>query len=104
MDMLSYIMGAKSGGGGGGGTYLPVMYITFDGEHVCNKTWQEIHDAIAAGTMVVSVITPTENMTEFLIAAYTDIDQGDYAVVFYGDGGLQLGAYAESADGYPVIS
>ena len=50
MDMYSLLMGGGSGGGGGGSD---IVVVHDNG--ALDKTWQEIHDAMASGKIIISV-------------------------------------------------
>ena len=56
-DVLTVVSGAwgkAAPSGGGGGSGVLVVTGTWEGEiETLNKTWQEIHDAVEAGTMVI---------------------------------------------------
>lgn len=67
IDMLSYAIGAKSGGGGGGGS-AGSMLVGWAKDPEANRlvlsaTWKEIHDAIAAGTLVIFNATEVETVS-----------------------------------------
>ena len=76
--------------------------------YTMNKTWQEIHDAIASGTMVI-VIAPNEEGVEQMMcyrAVHADFTgRYDVSVVSgYGQLGAVLFYSAASSDGYPSFT
>lgn len=77
-----------------------VLALTMDGDTFAfDKTWQEIHDAIAAGIPVVASFE-VEGDTYTVVAVQTLITNGQYKVSL----GAQLEANADSASGYPALS
>lgn len=139
MDIDSYILGKKSAGGGGGSS-LPavtsedngdvltvvngawdkaapsggVMIIHIDmGTGVTDKTWQQVHDALAAGVLVYLPYAYTVESSEYTIAmpcciaSYNDPDASSlYSAGFLGPSPVQDGPcvtnllYADTADDY----
>lgn len=139
MDINSYILGKKSAGGGGGSS-LPavtsadngdvltvvngawdkaapsggVMIIHLDlGTGVTDKTWQQVHDALAAGVPVYMLFSVTEESTEHTfvypcyLASYNNPDASSlYSAAFLAISTTQDGPcvtnlfYADTADEY----
>lgn len=76
-----------------------VLVLTMDGETFAfNKTWQEIHDAIAAGIPVVASFE-YDGDTYAVVAVQTLITNDQYKVSL----GVDLTAIAVSASGYPAL-
>lgn len=108
-DMLdSFSSGSSSGG--------LVVHVTLEaGASVFDKTWQEIHDAMEAGTSVLVVVPPAEEdepSTVFPVIecnfAGSEYQGGGYLVVIrdslaYGDTG-QYVYQCNAASGYPAWS
>lgn len=103
--VLPVFKNVSSSGGGGGGSSALLVGGTYDSETlVCtlDKTWKEIHDAIAAGRVVVVNI-------EDVIPDFVDASCGLWVVngayyngdfyVFINEGGYSWGT--DSEDGYP---
>ena len=94
----------NSGGGSGGG----VLVVHIDEEYsALDKTWQEIHDALAQGTSCVTLYTEDDdNVVQGLIASVA-ADESEYVVVFadiaMGGTITYYQSTATSADGYPVL-
>lgn len=92
-----------SGGGGSIGGGLVVVWAVYDDDSL-DKTWQEIHDAMAAGTPVTMVgnnDTYNDCGVVFGCASYS----GHYEVHAHGWNGTYFTEQvfmADAADGYPT--
>ena len=76
-----------------------VLVVTDTGGTL-DKTWQEIHDAMLVGYVVID--DGTNSLCA--IGAVMDVRAGDYKVATCGLGGTALRAYtADSASGYPNL-
>lgn len=85
---------AKGGSGGG------VLVVT-DTNGTLDKTWQEIHDAMLVGYVVID--DGTNSLCA--IGAVADARSGSYKVSTCSLGGTTLRAYTtDSASGYPTLS
>lgn len=113
LDALKAIAEVAGSGGGGGG--LVVHATQGAGAIVLDKTWQEIHDAMAAGTSAFVVVPPTvegEPTTVFPAIecnfAGSDYQGGGYAVVIHNFLSLAETKYfvfqCNAASGYPACS
>lgn len=102
--------GGGEGGGEGGGSTSSGLVIQKDAEGALDKTWQEIHDALASG--IVPVILFPDNTDaayglEDSVAAValagheTGSETSGLYVINDGYGSLYA---CESANGYPLIS
>ena len=89
----------KSLGGSGGVSGGGVLVVT-DTDGTLDKTWQEIHDALLVGGVVLSRgDTRAANISG---VDYSD-RSGSYVVSWCNAGEFQIGTYtASSADGYPT--
>ena len=97
-DVLTVVEGewAKATPSGGGGS-LAIGVTSVDGVDTLNKTWQEIHDALAEGKYCV-IVESTEN---FLSQTYVStVMSGDGSYVIFVDEDAYV---ASSASGYPVL-
>lgn len=95
--------GNGQGGSGGGGLVVHVSTDEATGEKTLDKTWQEIHDALAAGTytMVLEGDTSSDNLTPAMVGGvFFDEDYG-YGVIVYTDPTSMY--YAQTANSYPTI-
>lgn len=98
----------NSGGGSGGG----VLVVHIDEEYsALDKTWQEIHDALAQGTSCVTLYTEDDdNVVQGLIASVVTGGPPDlrvytvHAITTQGDTVAGETWIATSRDGYPVYS
>ena len=97
---------AKNGGGGGSGGGVLVVHI--DEEYsALDKTWQEIHDALAQGTPCVTLYAEDDDVFQGLIASVViggPPDSRVYTVhVITTRGDTVVGQIweATSTDGYP---
>lgn len=88
---------AVGGGGGGGGGGVLVVHEDSDTGSL-DKTWQEIHDALAAETPVFLAYTSSMAASMKVIA---DAVSGIGYQIFL-QGSEYAFAQAESADGYPL--
>lgn len=100
---------AKSGGGGGGtsgGGVLVVNVTDNAGTMTCDKTWQEIHDALAQGIPCVTVYTDRNAVEQGQIVYASGIPGNYYVSVLSAQGTTPVVAKwtATSADGYPSKS
>lgn len=102
-DKLNHI---ENGIAAGGAMVVNATYDESTLTYTLNKTWQEIHDALAAGVMVIVIGADSEDDAEQWVCykAWHDIlnqkyiaelVQGYNPVVFIGN------YSSESADGYP---
>lgn len=100
-----------SGGGDGGGGAAGILKLTFTedpenaGTYVCDHTWQEIHDALAAGYVVIVVNSDEFGVYTTLIASATQLELSGYSIYTPSvDGSLpEPYATAATADGYPAF-
>lgn len=93
------------GGSGGGSSSGGVLVVTetYDGNHsTLNKTWQEIHDAVVGGQMVVFQFTNDDGIFWNYLSSVESVS-GYYAVNVFNSGSLANVNYGtDSANGYPV--
>lgn len=88
----------EQGGGGSGGN----MVVT-DTNGTLNKTWKEIHDALASGTFVVLVTSNETDLQQWCFYA-TEVDEDGY-YLYPGNfsGGSANGYFkADTEYDYPV--
>ena len=96
-------IGDSGGGGGGGGGSSNVLVVT-DNAGTLDKTWQEIHDAVEAGQVVVFQQALDNALTLYGFAGI-EADTGYYAVYLYNFGNSTKASYVtNSASGYPALS
>ena len=82
---------ALSGGGGSGGGVL----VVHDVEGTLDKTWQEIHDAMLVGSVVVN------HDEGVIVLTYCFTEKGVYTVGTQTWGQIQY--ETDSASGYPAL-
>ncbi len=109
MSVLDYVMGMKSAGASGGGSTPLVVTISFDESDSMwyfDKTWKEVHDAIAIERKpvyfhMVSEGTPTYTY-DGLILYVQSSDTGPYIVEIMGN---QTGVIyqTDTETGYPCL-
>lgn len=95
-EVIALIKALSGGGGSGGGGVLVVT----DTNGTLDKTWQEIHDAMLSGGVVI------DDGTNALcaICAVFDSRGSQYKVSSCALGGTSLRAYVtDSASGYPAL-
>lgn len=87
-----------SGGGGGG------MAIHVDDNNTMDKTWQQINDAILAGTIPIVIDDSSANTAAYftVLAAYFDEVDGYGVIVDHEPDGI-ITYFSDSASGYPEI-
>ena len=111
MDIMSYVMGQKSAGSGGGGGSTPlVVTISFDESDSMwyfDKTWKEVHDAIAIDHKPVYFHMVTDNgvptyTTDGLILTVVSTDTGSYSVEVMSNG-TSIKFYTDTETGYPCV-
>ena len=91
------------GGGGGGGSSSALVVHEVDG--TLDKTWQEIYDAMANGTIVIVIYEGVDNVAHNIAVSILHVEGSDYMVtcVCADNNGVYTSPYvAESANGYPV--
>jgi hypothetical protein len=89
--LASVLAGGGSGAGGGGGT--GGILTVNDNGGTLDKTWQEIHDAFIAGTMIVILLDSNANLVVNVGQIFTT----------YSIQAAQTMAYTcRAADAYPV--
>lgn len=90
--------------GGGGGSSGGVLVVNIDEEYTTlDKTWQEIHDALAQGIPCVSVYTEDDDVEQGQIVS-ASAGAGKYFVTALSAQGttpVVVKWTATSADGYP---
>ena len=79
---LKNILGGGSGSGGSGGGAL---VVTCSDEGVLDKTWKEIHDALAVGTNVVVQLPAISEEGSHLRDNMIQVITGVEHVVVYGE-------------------
>lgn len=103
-DGQTLVFNATSGkwenGAGGGG----LMFVRFDND-MLDKTWQEIHDAIANGIMPI-ILKPTASdfagIDIINVAMYSASSSPPYLIYVLGE--VDAWAGCSNADGYPSNS
>lgn len=101
MSVLDYVMGMKNTGSGGGGG-LVVTWNTSTLE--LDKTWQEIHDAMAAGRYVIIAHNDAE-VEEHIICTSCVCTGTEYlihAFAWHGEEFAPSIFCSETANDYPV--
>lgn len=102
---------ARNGGGGGGGgsTGGGVLAVHIDEEYsTLDKTWQEIHDALAQGTPCVTLYAEDDDVMQGIIASAVIGGPPDsrvytvHAITTQGDAVVGETWKATSTDDYPV--
>lgn len=97
-------LSVKNGGSGGGGSEAIIIHDG-DGAGILDKTWQEISDAVEAGSVAMLYNgSDIDRSIGYLSGLFSD--DGDYGVGFvdYATGSARTMLFvADSADGYPVI-
>ena len=74
----------NGGNGGGGGGGLVVREKSYDETRditIYDKTWQEVHDAISAGALVI-MEESVQGGTALAYCAFAGVQGGAYTVVF----------------------
>jgi hypothetical protein len=97
IEKYLYKIAQGSGGGSGGG----VLVVT-DTDRTLDKTWQEIHDAMLTGLVVIqggSMDSGINTVTQ----VYYDKKGGAYKVHGGSSGNWSPAYTASSADGYPTF-
>ena len=93
LELEDNVLSVKNGGSSGGVVVLNVDNSTLD------KTWQEIHDGIAEGTIfAVVTVSETEAYMDMVITAYAESDS--YIVSLHSESMY----ITDSSDGYPSAS
>ena len=103
--------GSGSGDSSGGGSGVLCISSEADSSTataVLDKTWQEIHDALALGTLIIvrskNVQSPDVDMTytPFAFALSAGKDAGSYYVNIYSIGNSTPAMYeCDTTDGFP---
>lgn len=99
---------AENGGGGGGGTGGGVLIVNMDEDtFTLDKTWQEITNALGAGTVLIVPYPETQERPGATIDIITSTSKGDYEEgVYYVWRNFQhqdTWCLTDSADGYPIM-
>lgn len=77
----------------------PLIIAFNEDTGTCDHTWQEIHDALAAGQMVLWPSSEDNNVSLYIIGA-AEYSHNEYSITMY-NADSPFAAVA-SADGYPV--
>ena len=108
MNLYAALLAKALGGSGGGGGALVVQMDA--NTNTLNKTWQEITDALSAGTIVVAVATyefeDEIDITQTLFTASVWLDPSSYSldgVSVQGGNVAGVRFIADTANDYPVL-
>lgn len=93
-EKLNHMEGGIAGAGG-----VLVVGLQEDGQTL-NKTWQEIFDAMSAGSIAVVKTIEDENSITYYQVNTAFLEQGQYTIL----AGANSEYVASSADGYPKVS
>lgn len=99
---------AENGGSGGGGGSSGTMIVHTEQTGTLDKTWQEIFDAMANGTLVY-IGGATEDAVRYWWLVVNAVNDGgifySLDVFVFNDGAISDSLFAtDSADGYPVYN
>jgi hypothetical protein len=89
-EMFANMSGGSSGGG--------VLVVHRDENDTLDKTWQEIHDAIADGIVVISRVSEKNALSDLILTANDNTPNTGYFEVESVGGDIYA---ASSANGYP---
>lgn len=106
-EVIALIKAFGGGGGGSSGGGVLVVHETVSGTtHTLDKTWQEIHDALAQGIPCVTVYTNRNNVEQGQIVFVSGIPGNYYVSVLSAQATtpVVVKLTATSADGYPARS
>ena len=102
MDMYSLLMGGGSGGGGGSD-----IVVVHDVDGTLDKTWQELHDAMAAGKVVVCPYEDGPSYVQSMYLTYANIDDGCVVQFMASEGGDTVSIFtyfADTPNDYPMAN
>lgn len=96
------LKGTLKASGGSGGVLVVNVSESPDvpGDFQMDRTWQEIHDAMSSGTVVVAIFTDTSRV-DMAFLTQCGIDEGDYSYYVSADS-TGLSFYCTGPDDYPV--
>lgn len=107
MDLFDIAVAKKlaGGSGGGGGGSSDTLLIHYNKEtYTLDKTWQEIHNALANGS--IAVIDDWYGNHAIVVANALDDGEGEYSVSVYTNyetADIIILFYCESASDYPIF-
>ena len=107
-EVIALIKAFGSGGGGSSGGGVLVVHTDEDTHNILDKTWQEIHDAVESGKIVIIEDSGAINyVTLVRDAAHAETVPGKYNVefvsMFFNGWDSDEWAYKVVIDGYVCV-